>query len=365
MFRWGHAQVPGIIFYYAKELGLELEDFGILSSIFYTLEKTKPFSQMSVQVGQILQACPFLTKNKLSRRLARLQRMEIIAFEGSENISDRVVELEPLMIRLEALLEQEYYQNSAAQNLFFLDNEAQNPERHNKIDDLPYLAEEAQAADLNALNASKSYRKIADFIAKKTGNLMSIKMSNELKKWLDELKLAPEFLLCMLELCFERKIYNPKEITKIAKDLKECFISTLEGLESYFKNFVDNRKAINLVSNRFDPDIADFGNHTGIDMNAEARKQSYYKWRYDWGFSHLMIMRAGEIMCQYTRNGGLEYIDSVLHNWLVKEIRQLDEVEKEMEKYKNRAKNKTISDKKNNNETLKEYELFIPPLGNK
>jgi DNA replication protein DnaD len=365
MFRWGYAQVPGIIFYYAKALELELEDFGILSSIFYTLDKTKPFSPMGVQVWQILQACPFLTKNKLSRRLTRLQNMGIIALENSENFSDKTVSLEPLMIRLENLLEREHYQTLAAQDLFFPDNETQGAKLQGKSDDLPYLTEEAQVVDLNALNANKSYRKIADFIAKKTGNLMSVKMSAELKKWLDELKLAPEFLLCMLELCFERKIYNPKDITKIARDLKECFISTLEGLESYFKNFVDNRKVINAVNERFDPDIADFGNHTGIDMNAEARRQSYYKWRYDWGFSHLMIMRAGEIMCQYTRNGGLEYVDSVLHNWLVKEIRQLDEVEKEMEKYKNRAKNKTASDKKNNNNPLKEYELFVPPAGNK
>ena len=73
-------------------------------------------------------------------------------------------------------------------------------------------------------------------------------------------------------------------------------------------------------------------------MNAEARKKVYYKWRYDWGFTHNMIMKAGELMCQRTKNGGMEYIDSVLNNWMTKEIRSLPDVEKEIAAFKNRPK---------------------------
>ena len=62
----------------------------------------------------------------------------------------------------------------------------------------------------------------------------------------------------------------------------------------YFKNYVDSGKNISLMARRFDPDIMEFGNFTGIDMNAEARRRIYYKWRYDWSFSHAMIMKAGK-----------------------------------------------------------------------
>lgn len=98
--------------------------------------------------------------------------------------------------------------------------------------------------------------------------------------------------------------------------------------------------------NQFDPDVMEFGKFTGIDMNAEARRNMYYKWRYDWGFSHAMIMKAGEIMCQRTKNGGLEYIDSVLHNWMSKEIRLPEDADRELKEYKSRQKSDKPTPKK-------------------
>ena len=70
-----------------------------------------------------------------------------------------------------------------------------------------------QLVNLNS-QASASYKKVADFISKKTGNLMSVKMSNELHRWLEEMGFTTEFLLCMLELCFERNIFNPAILLK-------------------------------------------------------------------------------------------------------------------------------------------------------
>ena len=203
-------------------------------------------------------------------------------------------------------------------------------------------------------------------MARKTGNLLSVKMSNELRKWLDEMGFSPEFLLVLLELCFERQIVNPHDISKIARDLKEYSINSLDGLEMYFKNYVDSGKNISLMARRFDPDIMEFGNFTGIDMNAEARRRIYYKWRYDWSFSHAMIMKAGEVMCQRTKNGGLEYIDSVLNNWMSKEIRQVHEADKEIREFKeNRRSNQRNSVDKANRKSpsrKEEYEIFVPPL---
>jgi len=190
-------------------------------------------------------------------------------------------------------------------------------------------------------------------------------MSNELHKWLDEMGFTTEFLLCMLELCFERNIFNPRDISKIARDLKEYAISTVEGLEMYFKRYVDTEKSTALRLNQFDPDVMEFGNFTGIDMGASARQQVYYKWRYDWGFSHPMIMKAGEIMCQRTRNGGLEYIDSVLNNWMSKEIRRVEDAEKELQAFKQRSKNErkqAAGSQKNTTRSITpEYEIYVPP----
>lgn len=378
IFRWGYAHLPGAVFFYARELELDTDDIGILSSIFYAFEQSKPLFESGVRAGQILQSCSCLTVSKLSRKLNRLQRMQLIELiEGtSKTFADKVVYLEPLFQKLEQLIVRDHprlideLEESRAETKQL---ELQVQEYRSTIEQLKLQLEEqeerhtAQFIDYSHAPVTsvtnEQFRRVADFIAKKTGNLLSVKMETELHKWLEELGFTPEFLLCMLELTFERNINNPREITRIAKDLKEYSINTVEGLESYFTNYVDKDRSRVLRSKPFDPDIIEFGNFTGIDMNAEARQKVYYKWRYDWGFTHAMIMKAGEIMCQRTKNGGLEYIDSVLNNWMSKEIRSVSEAEKEIKDFK--ARNKTVkkeeSPAKGSSKRHNDYDIYVPP----
>ncbi len=378
MFRWGYVNFPAVLFYYAKELDLDIEDLGMLATVFFSFEKSKPLYQSGIRVGQLLQDCPCLTKTKLSRKLSRLQKLEIISMEENhKNFVDRNIFLEPLIHKLESLIVRDHPEFSnhkeaeqPVKNENLVNNASLLEEYRQKIEQLELELQEEKGTriNLNILNSKNAnFKKVADFISKKTGNLMSVKMAGELKKWLEEMSLTPEILLCMLELCFERSIYNPRDITRIARDIKEYSINTVEGLESYFNNYVDLEKNQALRVNKFDPDIAEFGNYTGIDMIADARKKVYYKWRYDWGFSHPMIMKAGEVMCQRTKNGGLEYIDSVLNNWMSKEIRQVSEADNEISKFKNRNKSEKFAAIAGKNDTRKapsvEYEIYVPPSG--
>ncbi|MDD4775839.1 MAG: hypothetical protein PHG75_04970, partial [Syntrophomonas sp.] len=106
LFRWGYAHLPGAVFFYAKELDLDMEDIGILSAIFYAYENTKPLYQSGVQTGQVLLRCSSLTTNKLSRRLQKLTRQGLLAVSeaNSKNFTEKIVWLEPLMIKLEQLV---------------------------------------------------------------------------------------------------------------------------------------------------------------------------------------------------------------------------------------------------------------------
>lgn len=379
--RWGYAHLPGAVFFYAKELDLDMEDIGILSAIFYAYENTKPLFQSGVRAGQILQSCSSLTTHKLSRKLLKLSKQEIIEMgEGSnKNFGDKIIRLEPLMRKLEQLVLRDHPRIMPAPNIAATNDDGltdqQIQEYQTRIEELELQLElkleiqpndERRPPSLDLFTASDvNYKRVADFISKKTGNLLSVKMENELRSWLVELGFTPEFLLCMLELALERKITNPRDISKIARDLKEYSINNVDGLDIYFKNYVDQEK--NRVSrlNQFDPDIIEFGNFTGLDMNAEARKKVYYKWRYDWGFNHNIIMKAGELMCQRTKNGGLEYIDSVLNNWMSKEIRSLTDVDKEIAAFKNRPKNGKIHPLNAKNlpgkRSGEEYEYYVPP----
>ncbi len=366
IYRFGYVNIPGVLFNYAKELELELEDIGVLSTLLYTFQKSKPFLQSGVTIEQILQYCPFLTKQKLSRRLNRLKRLSIIEINAVKN--DKEVYLEPLFIKLEFFITRDNGETSKSKT-DKTEIEKLVKEFRSKIEQLQLELEEEKnkriIQDNNPYLLDANYKKVADFISRKTGNLMSAKMAKELKVWLSDMAFTPEFLLCMLELSFERNIFNPHDISRIAADLKQYAIKTVEGLDLYFKQYVDSDKNRAWKFKRFDPDIAEFGDFTGIDMNAEARKKAYYKWRFDWNFSHKMIMKAGELMCRHTKNGGLEYIDSVLHDWMSKEIHQVEEVEKEISNFKMRNKkqksNNGVQKQLAGKSSDEEYEIFVVP----
>ena len=306
MMRWGSVNVPGIIFEYSKELDLTTDDIGMITTILYAYQQSKPLYHTGVEMGKILQVCPCLSKQKLARKLARLQRLGIIALsQPGKGTVDKTIYIEPLLDKLECLIIRDHPQLSEQ-------GEKAVPARvqeiikdyQDQIEQLQLQLQEQQLHNNNNGVNQADFKKVADFIAEKTGSLISPTMVAELRRWLGDMALKPEILLCMLELCFERNIKNPREISHIATDIKRYAITSLDGMEVYFSRFVDRGNNLAQRVQAFDPDLIEFGAFTGIDMGAEARRRIYQKWRYDWGFSHAMIMKAGEIMCQRTKAGG-------------------------------------------------------------
>ena len=106
VFRWGYINIPGVLFAYAKELELDVEDIGILASIICAYQNSKPLLEKGVEVGQVLGACSSLTRQKLSRKLSRLHHLGIIDLEENKKkgFTDKVISLKPLVIKLEALI---------------------------------------------------------------------------------------------------------------------------------------------------------------------------------------------------------------------------------------------------------------------
>lgn len=370
MMRWGYSNIPGVVFEYSKELDINTDDIGILAAIIYAYQQSKPLYHTGIEVGKILQVCPCLSKQKLYRRIARLEKLGIIAvLPPGGGVAGKTVCIDPLMDKLENFIVRDHPGLSGQGSLAVPTQvKVVLQEYQEQIEQLQLQLQErkTQPVAAVALPENADFKKVADFIAKKTGNLLSPTMIAELRRWLEEMALKPEFLLCMLELCFERSINHPREISRIANDLKKYAISNLDGMEVYFARYVDDGKGALQHAPAFDPDVLDFGAYTGIDMEAEARRQIYRKWRYDWSFSHPMIMKAGEVMCQRTKTGGLEYVDSVLANWMSKEIRQLDQVDTEMQKFKmlkrkGRAGQAGGSSSSDGSADKREYEIYIPP----
>ncbi|MGE5415570.1 MAG: DnaD domain protein [Acidobacteriota bacterium] len=366
LFRWGFVQTPAILYCYATELDLDMEDLGLFGAVFYAFaSRSKPLYRTGVEIGQIMQVCPIITKQRLARKITKWEKAGLVAIEGSNQVefSSRKMYIEPLYVRLREIIVRDHPEfKPSAQNNEYYDSLFADYDK--RIEQMQIVLQDEKAnkrvKEFKPVKG-QDVKKVSDFISKKTGNLTSGTLEKEVRKWLEEYRFKLEFILCMLELCFERKITHPRELAKIAKGLKECSINNLEGMENYLKNFVDGSNWPKISG--FDPEVINFGNFTGIDMNAEARKKVYYKWRYDWGFTGDIIKKAGEIMCSRTRSGGLEYIDSVLNDWKERGLRNLPDVEREMDELKKSKKEDKRANviKKSLAVADEEREIYIPP----
>lgn len=387
--RWGFAHLPGAILYYAKELELDPEDIGLLATLFYAFENIKPLFQSGVTAGQVLQCCPAYSKAKLSKRLNILSARGVVGLSNSQarSFGERTIYLEPLMDRLEELIVRDHPRlmipkepAPRGQNTPF-DQELMTPEQgrqqREELESQPAPGPPPNSISLqdnkqgekgsSELQEQESYRKVADFISKKTGNLISPKMDQEIRTWFAPKGFNADFLLMMLELCFDRKITNPRDIGRIVADLKKYSIGSVEGLNLYFKKYIDEDPGLNRRHQQFDPEIIDFGSFVGLDMSAEARRRLYYKWRFEWNLDRSLVMKAGELMCQRTSNGGLEYVDSVLSDWKNKGLATLEEVEAEIAAFKKQRKEKGKSSGKSDasgkgsGRQDQEYSVYVPP----
>lgn len=357
--RWGIVHIPAVLYTYSAELDLDIEDIGMLGMLLFAYQKTKPLSSPGVDLAQVMQVCPAVSKNRLARRLGKWEKAGLIKIEGQGmEFAARRVCLDPLYNRLRDIIMRDH---SLSQNTYLnTDNFSKAQEK--RIEELELALQWEQRRNENSIPEvtgvnNRDFRMVADFISQKTGNLISIKMGNELRKWMGEFCFKPEFILCFLELCFERRINNPHEITRIAAGLNECSISNLEAMETYFHTFVDGKPS---GIYEFDPEVVEFGRLTGLDMKAEARKKVYYKWRYDWGFSNEMVSRAGEIMCNRTKNGGIDYVDGILSNWKNNNVRSLADAEKETAEHKSR-RNAEKQFAKGKKPIEEEREIYLPP----
>jgi DNA replication protein DnaD len=359
IFRWGFANVPGTLFQYAHELELDMEDMGFLTVIMYVWGGAHGLVQRGVSAGQILRLCPSYSSNKVAKRLYRLQKLGLIIIkeEGqSRHLANKLILIDPLFERLTSLVRRDH------QGLF--DNQAPAaPDQEAYAQRVRQLESE-----LAAYQEEDRYRteedsqshvaKFSDFIAGKTGKLLSSAMTGELNKWLNDYHVTPELLYCMLELCFERGIENPYAITRIVKDTAKYQINTLDGLEAYFNSFIDHHAREGQWS--YEVELIELSKYLNIDMQAEARRNVYIKWRNEWDFDQNMILKAGELMCSRTTKGGLEYMDSILGDWLKKGIKDTSAVEKEVARYRrDKRKQKPVSAVSRVPES-EAYDLYIP-----
>ncbi len=109
-------------------------------------------------------------------------------------------------------------------------------------------------------------------------------------------------------------------------------------------------------------EINEFSKYTAIEMSGNAARDTYLKWRFKWGFSHEMIMKAGQVMSQLAKVPNLAYTDRILSDWMKRRIRSVPEVERLLELFRANPV-ETLRPKSNKPKTnfSDEYDLYVPP----
>ncbi|MDH7498352.1 MAG: DnaD domain protein [Syntrophomonadaceae bacterium] len=365
--RLGLVQMPAALYQFAAELQLDAEDLGLLGAVFCAYARSQALTRKGVEVRDILECYPALSRRRLTNRLARWEAQGLVAVEraGTPDAQAQAVSVEPLLRRLEGLLCQGRPHVQAApspEQLEELRKELE--ESRARISELEKALEQARQVRTFPLartnGKANGFKLVADFIAQKTGNLVSPEFQREITRWLEDYRCQPEFLVAMLELCFERNIFDARGIAEVARGLHQYQARTLEAMEYYFRHVVD-QQGPRARRYEYSLEAMQFGNYTGISMQAQARRDIYEKWRVEWGFSAEMILKAGEIMCRQTKEGGLEYVEQVLANWRSQGITTVEEAERVSREYKQRTRRSPDQRSATRQPPREEVEIFVAP----
>ena len=79
LLRGGSAFIPGLLFQYAGELTLDIEDLGFLSILFYCLSNSRPLAHQGIMIGQVQKIIPGCSNARINKRLNRLETLGLIS----------------------------------------------------------------------------------------------------------------------------------------------------------------------------------------------------------------------------------------------------------------------------------------------
>ena len=159
----------------------------------------------------------------------------------------------------------------------------------------------------------------------------------------DSLDMSPEVILMLLEYCVSINKRTMQYIERVATSWHSKGISTIEAVEEflsneeYTKNYMNGLKVIFGIRDRA---------LTGIE------EDYIKKWHDTFGMSEEMIALAYEYCILRINKLSFPYMDGIIEDWNDKNIRTLEEAEKENENFKKNkaASNNAATDNSQNDE---------------
>lgn len=195
-----------------------------------------------------------------------------------------------------------------------------------------------------------NYNRIIKWLDNRRGTLSAtVKEKKVIQDFNLKFGWSTEFIISFLELCFERGQSNVWTYQNIAKRIFEAGINSIEELAS----FIDELDWLYHKVSEVKRCIGQYGGVT------QPQKEMYLKWSNSWGFSHDIIMRAGEETIR-TNTPSFKYIDAILADWLAKGVKSLADAQKVLDIRGQEADTKKSKKSINKNVEKGKYDdLFI------
>jgi len=141
----------------------------------------------------------------------------------------------------------------------------------------------------------------------------------------DWLRLPVDVVVYLLSYCAEGGHHDLRYMEKVALDWADRNIKSLEAAEAYTATF----------SKEFRDIMASLGNPG--DIPTSTQRKHIDKWTKEYGMSLELVLAACEKAEPYAGKSKLAYIDKIMTRWNNEDIRTLEAVEIDAEKFKNAA----------------------------
>ena len=141
--------------------------------------------------------------------------------------------------------------------------------------------------------------------------------------WQTELNFSYELILLLIEYCVSRGKKDIRYIEKVAISWHSSGINSSEAAQTYIKKkeetWINIKKILSYLGIK----------NTNIMKPQESMME---KWLIEYNFSLDLIYKACDICFEQLNRAEFKYIDAILTNWLKKEIKTLNDVEKQYPK---------------------------------
>ncbi|MCI8620455.1 MAG: DnaD domain protein [Clostridia bacterium] len=138
-----------------------------------------------------------------------------------------------------------------------------------------------------------------------------------------------QVIMALFSYCFQRSALNPGYVRAVAEGWSSNSVHTFSDLEIYFQKNDNLQKAYKTIQKKL-----------GLQRNLSEYEQGYVKkWTVDFGYSLDIIEFAlKKTVSKSTIN--FEYLDKVISDWHIRELKTSDDVQNYLISAKNTAKNK-------------------------